>query len=227
MGATFYRCITGVLLPDSVQRGHNDSAQRPSALGARLPVQAENAIMKAVAPMAKDRFPNMESFIDALTGAPSTQAGHASSQRMYVQGGSGTIRPQPQQPQTQQSGRERLCGGAAAQPRPALEPGVRRGAPLGPLHRAAHRPFYRPGATGQQRGRRRQRSLHQHFRPLDAPVHRGNRPAPGDGRDGGAGPRPPECEHMGARRLHGQQRRLHLRAGGARLRGGGQLHLDL
>lgn len=104
MGATFYRCITGVLLPDSVQRGHNDSAQRPSVLGARLPVQAENAIMKAVAPMAKDRFPNMESFIDALMGASSPQTGHASSQRMYVQGGSETVRPQPQQPQTQQSG---------------------------------------------------------------------------------------------------------------------------
>ena len=33
MGATLYRCITGVLPPDSIERIHNDTIKRPSELG--------------------------------------------------------------------------------------------------------------------------------------------------------------------------------------------------
>ena len=60
MGATLYRCITGQLPPDSVERIHGDTMKRPSELGFRIPANVENAIMKALAVKTEDRFPNME-----------------------------------------------------------------------------------------------------------------------------------------------------------------------
>ena len=49
MGATFYRCITGMLPPDSVERIRADTLRPPSELGVRLLQNAERAIMKALA----------------------------------------------------------------------------------------------------------------------------------------------------------------------------------
>ena len=73
MGATLYRCITGQLPPDSVERIHGDTMKRPSELGFRIPANVENAIMKALAVKTEDRFPNMEAFIGALNGRVSVQ----------------------------------------------------------------------------------------------------------------------------------------------------------
>lgn len=73
MGATLYRCITGQLPPDSIERIHGDRIKTPSELGASIPDSAENAIMKALAVRTQDRFPNMEAFLHALNGRPSLQ----------------------------------------------------------------------------------------------------------------------------------------------------------
>lgn len=73
MGATLYRCITGQLPPDSVDRIRGDTLKPPSELGIPLPPMAENAIMKALSVKAEDRFPNMEAFIKALSGQAFTQ----------------------------------------------------------------------------------------------------------------------------------------------------------
>lgn len=73
MGATLYRCITGQLPPDSVERIHGDTMKKPSELGFRIPANVENAIMKALAVKTEDRFPNMEAFIGALNGRVSVQ----------------------------------------------------------------------------------------------------------------------------------------------------------
>ena len=73
MGATLYRCITGQLPPDSVERIHGDTMKRPSELGFRIPANVENAIMKALAVKTEDRFPNMVAFIGALNGRVSVQ----------------------------------------------------------------------------------------------------------------------------------------------------------
>ena len=68
MGATLYRCVTGELPPDSIMRVHNDTLKKPSELGVPLPPQVEQAIMKALAVKAEDRFSTMEAFIEGITG---------------------------------------------------------------------------------------------------------------------------------------------------------------
>ena len=73
MGATLYRCITGQLPPDSIERIHGDRIKSPSELGVSIPGSAENAIMKALAVRNQDRFSNMEAFLCALNGRPSLQ----------------------------------------------------------------------------------------------------------------------------------------------------------
>ncbi len=73
MGATLYRCITGQLPPDSMERIHGDTIKAPSELGFRIPAHVEKAVMKALAVKTEDRFPNMEDFIRALTGRVSVQ----------------------------------------------------------------------------------------------------------------------------------------------------------
>ena len=73
MGATLYRCITGQLPPDSLERIHGDTIKTPSELGVSVPSHVENAIMKALAVKTEDRFPNMEAFLGALSGRVSVQ----------------------------------------------------------------------------------------------------------------------------------------------------------
>lgn len=73
MGATLYRCITGQLPPDSIERIHGDRIKFPSELGISIPGSAENAILKALAVRTQDRFPDMEAFLHALNGHPSLQ----------------------------------------------------------------------------------------------------------------------------------------------------------
>ena len=68
MGATLYRCITGELPPDSIERVHHDTMKRPSEIGISLPANMEAAIMKAMAVKAEDRLPSMEAFLQAVTG---------------------------------------------------------------------------------------------------------------------------------------------------------------
>lgn len=74
MGVTFYRCVTGMLPPDSIERIHGDMTQSPAELGVRLPPWAEAAIMKAIAVKPQDRFQNMREFIDALMQTSTAQS---------------------------------------------------------------------------------------------------------------------------------------------------------
>ena len=76
MGATLYRCVTGELPPDSIQRVHNDTLKAPSELGAALPPQVEQAILKALAVHPEDRFPTMEAFLEGLSGKPALSFHH-------------------------------------------------------------------------------------------------------------------------------------------------------
>lgn len=79
MGATLYRCITGQLPPDSVERIHGDTLQKPSELGICIPQNIEQAILKALAVKTEDRFSNMNTFLCALTGRTSVQEQVAAS----------------------------------------------------------------------------------------------------------------------------------------------------
>ncbi len=73
MGATMYRCISGQLPPDSLERIHGDTIKAPSELGVRIPSHVENAMMQALAVKPEDRFPNMAAFLGALSGRVSVQ----------------------------------------------------------------------------------------------------------------------------------------------------------
>ena len=79
MGATLYRCITGILPPDSVERIRGDTLKTPSELGIHIPQNVERAILKALAVKTEDRFPNMEAFLRALTGRAPIQEQVAAS----------------------------------------------------------------------------------------------------------------------------------------------------
>ena len=68
MGATFYRSITGILPPESIERIHSDSIRTPSSLGIAIPPYAEMALMKALAVNPENRFANIEQFMGALNG---------------------------------------------------------------------------------------------------------------------------------------------------------------
>lgn len=68
MGATMYRCITGTVPPDSIERMRNDNMRRPSELGVSVPAVIENAVMKALSVQTADRYSNMEAFVEALSG---------------------------------------------------------------------------------------------------------------------------------------------------------------
>ena len=68
MGATLYRCITGELPPDSIERARRDTLKKPSELADLLPTDLEGAMLRAMAVKAEDRFPSMEAFLKAVTG---------------------------------------------------------------------------------------------------------------------------------------------------------------
>lgn len=66
LGATFYYCLTGRLPPDSIDRQDEDEFILPSSLGVKLPAKAEDALCKALAVSAQDRFQSMGEFYLAL-----------------------------------------------------------------------------------------------------------------------------------------------------------------
>ena len=79
MGATLYRCVTGQLPPDAVERVRTDTLQTPSQLGVHLPQHVERAILKALAVKTEDRYANMGAFLRALTGRSTVQEQVAAS----------------------------------------------------------------------------------------------------------------------------------------------------
>ena len=74
MGATFYRSITGILPPESIERIHADSIKTPSSMGITIPPYAEMALMKALAVNPEGRFQTIEQFMSALKGNVSYSA---------------------------------------------------------------------------------------------------------------------------------------------------------
>ena len=101
MGATLYRCVTGMLPPDAVERIHQDTLKTPSRLGISLPGKAEKALLKALAVRTEDRFRSMNEFISALTGEVPSEFAGGFRTAAYPDGmvsagkGTGTVMPQP------------------------------------------------------------------------------------------------------------------------------------
>ena len=85
MGATFYRCITGILPPESVERIHADSIRTPSSMGISIPQNAEMALMKALAVNPENRFESIDQFINALKSGVQAPAAPAAPAAPVVQ----------------------------------------------------------------------------------------------------------------------------------------------
>ncbi|NLO40791.1 MAG: serine/threonine protein kinase [Ruminiclostridium sp.] len=66
--ATLYRMITGQLPPESMDRLMEDELIPPSQLGVAITANVENAILKALAVRAENRFQTMEDFKNMLIG---------------------------------------------------------------------------------------------------------------------------------------------------------------
>ena len=66
LGATIYRCITGLPLEESIDRMVNDEVKRPSELGISMPENAEKALMKAIALNDGLRFRKVQDFREAF-----------------------------------------------------------------------------------------------------------------------------------------------------------------
>ena len=72
VAATLYRCITGIVPIDSLDRLENDSIVLPRSLGIDIPELFETALMTGMAVKAIDRIRDVRLFQEALLGATLT-----------------------------------------------------------------------------------------------------------------------------------------------------------
>lgn len=66
LSATIYKCITGITPEESMQRVIEDSLEKPSKYCKDIPKGMENAIMKGMAALQKNRYQNLKEFCEAL-----------------------------------------------------------------------------------------------------------------------------------------------------------------
>lgn len=84
MCATLYRCITGEVPEDGLDRIHTDSLKTPSQLGAQISPALETVLMYGLAVYHENRCQNMTELIDLVTKA---RAGH----RVNISPAGGTV----------------------------------------------------------------------------------------------------------------------------------------
>lgn len=68
LSATIYKCITGITPDDSTERIIDDNVKAPSLLGISISTNFEQALMKGLAVLQKDRFQSIDEFIAAVNG---------------------------------------------------------------------------------------------------------------------------------------------------------------
>ncbi len=66
VSATYYKMLTGMTIPEAMERVADDKLKPPSALGAVLPQSAENAIMNALIVDAEQRTQSADDFLRDL-----------------------------------------------------------------------------------------------------------------------------------------------------------------
>jgi serine/threonine protein kinase len=64
--ATIYRCVTGVVPTDAMERIQGDTIESPKQLGIDVPLSGRRAIMRGLALKAVDRFENIQQLQQAL-----------------------------------------------------------------------------------------------------------------------------------------------------------------
>lgn len=70
LAVTMYRSMTGIIPPESIERVVKDNLIRPTRFGIPLSPSQEAALLKGMAVLAKNRFQDMQKFMDALYNAP-------------------------------------------------------------------------------------------------------------------------------------------------------------
>jgi hypothetical protein len=70
LAATLYRCLTGRVPPEAMERLIQDEIRPPAAFGVQIQPRAEEALMHALAVRAKDRYQTMEAFQRDIMVAP-------------------------------------------------------------------------------------------------------------------------------------------------------------
>ncbi|MCC8013757.1 MAG: PASTA domain-containing protein, partial [Eubacterium sp.] len=68
LAATFYKLITGVTPPESMERINGDNLVPPSKLGVQIPKNDEIILLNALNVMPENRVQNAKEFLDALGG---------------------------------------------------------------------------------------------------------------------------------------------------------------
>ncbi len=66
--ATLYKCITGITPEDATQRVFRDEVKTPSALGIHIDTNIENAIMRGLSVLQRDRYQSIDELIDGFKG---------------------------------------------------------------------------------------------------------------------------------------------------------------
>jgi serine/threonine protein kinase/uncharacterized RDD family membrane protein YckC len=67
VAATIYRCVTGQIPPDAMERIQEDTIKSLKQLGIDIPLNGELALMRGLAVKASARFENIQQFQQALT----------------------------------------------------------------------------------------------------------------------------------------------------------------
>ena len=80
VSATLYRCITGEIPVDAMERVQEESLQSPGALGVELTSAFEAALLKGLALRAAERFENIEQLQSALLAVASVKVPVATPQ---------------------------------------------------------------------------------------------------------------------------------------------------
>ncbi|HKV53289.1 MAG TPA: protein kinase [Candidatus Binataceae bacterium] len=70
IGATTYHLLTGKTPPPAIDRLVEDDLKKPSDLGVAIPPEQEEALLKALAVKAENRFQNLEEMIAAFAAGP-------------------------------------------------------------------------------------------------------------------------------------------------------------
>ena len=70
LAATLYRCLTGRVPPEAMERLIQDEIRPPAAFGVQIQPSAEESLMHALAVRAKDRYQTMEAFQRDMMVAP-------------------------------------------------------------------------------------------------------------------------------------------------------------
>lgn len=128
IAATLYRCVTGAIPSESLERLEDETLPPIAAYGVEVSEVFERAVLKGLAVKIKDRFQSVQDFQTALRGEPLSSATTRTVHQNFKQADIATVRMSPiasnapvgrapihaQEPQTVKIGKKRFAAIAAS-----------------------------------------------------------------------------------------------------------------